>query len=258
MSLRQDSLEANYALWEQYNPRTGNWLSDTKDILIRFLQDVFHQFPPGQNCFHFEPGTGTELGSTDEAATELIISDQGPINTDTVEKRPALILSRGPFAWGNTSLDQMLVTDFGSGKRTHTDLLSGSFTVNCVSRTGLEAEKLGLLVSKLIRIYRRQLQKAGFFYIGSEINVGVESPPGALLAGDSAEDFVVVPVSFPIFYQESWTYEPLADLLAEISAKTLSVSVRFDGTPSIPGSVDENGVPIEGEDGVIVQAWIAD
>lgn len=257
MSHRPGQLE-NYAIWEQYNPRTGNWLSDTKDILIRFFQDVFHQEPPGQGRFHFEPGAADEQGSTDEKATELIISDQGPINTDSVEKRPALILSRGPFAYANTSLDHLLLQDFGTGKRTHTDLLSGSFVVNCVSRTGLEAEKLALTVGKLIRIYRRQLQKAGFFYIGAQINIGTETPAGALVAGDSAEDFILVPVSFPVFYQESWTVDPNSALLKAISTTVLSTTVRFDGSPAVPGSVDENGIPIEGAEGVIVQAWLVE
>lgn len=250
--------EENYQIWEQYNPNTGNWLSDTKDILLRFFQDVFSQQPPGQNSFHFEPGAADELGSTDEKVSELIISDQGPVGTDSVEKRPAIILSRGPFAYANTSLDQMLLVDFGTGKRTHTDLLSGSFVVNCVSRSGLEADKLALMVAKLIRIYRRQLQKAGFFYIGAQINIGTESPAGSLVSGDSTEDFVVVPVSFPVFYQESWTVEPNAALLKAINAQVLSIVARYDGSPTVPGSVDENGVPIAGAEGVIVQAWLVE
>jgi hypothetical protein len=107
-----------------------------------------------------------------------------------------------------------------------------------------------------LRIYRRQLQKAGFFHIGIEVNIGVESPPGSLLQGDPAEDFVVVPVSFPVFYQDSWTAEPDAEILRSISTKILAVQAQFDGSPLVPGSVDENGIPIEGADGVIVQNWL--
>lgn len=244
----------NYAIWEQYNPRTGDWLNDTKDILLRFLQDVFMQMPKGE--FHFEPGA--ENGTTDELSSELIISDQGPINTATVERRPAIILSRGPFAWANASLDQLLLQDFGTGKRTHTDLVSGSFVVNCISRNGLEADRLGLLVARLIRIYRRQLQKAGFFYIGAQVNIAPESPAGALVSGDSAEDFILVPVSFPVFYQDSWTSEPNSVLLRAISTQVLAVSSRFDGSPLVPGSVDAAGVPIVGSEGVIVQEWLVE
>ena len=258
MSHRPNSLE-NIALWEQYNPRTGNWLSDTKDILLRFLQHFFFLQPVGQGCYHFEPGKtfgqNQDLGSTDEKESELIISDQGPLNTDSVEKRPALILSRGPFAYANASLDQLLTLDFTDGKRTHTDLITGSFVINCVSRVGLESETLGLLVAKAIRIYRRQLQKAGFFYIGHQVQVGTETPAGGLVAGDSDEDFINVPITFPVYYEESWTVSQTAELLQHISFQALSVARKFDGTSLVPGSVDSEGNPVEGSEGVIVQAW---
>ena len=254
MPHRPGQLE-NYALQEQYNPRTGNWLSDTKDILLRFLQDLFFQMPPGSGCYHFQPGQ--EKGSTDSETTELIISDAGSVNTDSVEKRPAIIISRGPFAYGNTSLDQLLKKEPGVGheERVHTDLLSGSFVLNCVSRAGLEAEEVALIVAKAIRIYRRELQKAGFFQIGSMVQVGTETPAGALVSGDSDEDFINVPVSFPIFYQESWIVEKEAQLLEAISVTIQYVARQWDGSLLVPGSVDQDGNPIEGSDGVIVQAW---
>lgn len=254
MSHRPGQLE-NYALQEQYNPRTGNWLSDTKDILLRFLQDLFFQMPAGDGCFHFE--AGQHPGSTDEENTEIIISDAGSVNTDSVEKRPAILISRGPFAWGNTSLDQLLKKEPGvsSFRRVHTDLLSGSFVLNCVSRAGLEAEEVALIVARAIRIYRRQLQKAGFFHIGTLVQVGSETPAGALVSGDSAEDFINVPVSFPVFYQDSWIVDKDAQLLNAICARVEYVARRFDGSLLNPGSVDSEGNPIEGSDGVIIQAW---
>lgn len=257
MSLRPGTL-ALQALWEQYNPRTGHWLSDTKDILLRFFQQFFHGMPAGQNCYHFEPGNlalDVRAGATDEKETEIIISDQGPVNTNSVEKRPAVILSRGPFAWGNTSLDQLLSRQTTDDKRTHTDLITGSFVVNCVARNGLEAETLALMVAKAIRIYRRELQKAGFFYIGHMAQVGTESPAGSLVAGDSAEDFINVPVTLPAYYEESWTVERPAELLQHITMKVIHVARTFSGSPLVPGSIDSEGNPVEGSEGVIVQAW---
>tara|TARA_R110002126_G_scaffold48716_1_gene135388 strand:+ start:793 stop:1572 length:780 start_codon:yes stop_codon:yes gene_type:complete len=254
MSHRPNQLE-NYALQEQYNPRTGNWLGDTKDILLRFLQDLFFQMPRGQGCYHFEPAQ--EVGEMDEKATEVIISDAGSVNTDSVEKRPAIIISRGPFAYGNTSLDHLLKKDPGlmSSTRVHTDLLSGSFVINCVSRAGLEAEEVAVIVMKAIRVYRRELQKAGFFHIGTMIQIGNETPAGTLVQGDSDDDFVNVPVSFPVYYQESWTVTKAAALLDCISMRVEYVAKQFDGSLLNPASVDINGNPISGRDGVIIQAW---
>lgn len=254
MSHRPGQLE-NYAIQEQYNPRTGAWLSDTKDILLRFLQDLFFQMPRGQGCYHFEPAS--TAGGTDEEGTELIISDAGSVNTASVEKRPAIIVSRGPFAYGNTSLDQLLKKDPGlmSDTRVHTDLLSGSFVINCVSRVGLEAEEVATIVMKAIRVYRRELQKAGFFHIGAMVQVGSETPAGALVQGDSDEDFINVPVSFPVYYQESWTVQKEAQLLNAISLKVEYVAKKFGGSLLYPESVDGQGNLIPGADGVIIQAW---
>ena len=259
MSHRPNQL-ANYQFQEEYNPRTGNWLSDTKDILLRFLQDLFYQMPSGEGSYHFEPGGVT--GATDEALTEIIITDGGSLNTDTVAKRPAIIVSRGPFAWGNTSLDQLLkhsadgkATGVMSENRVHTDLLTGSFVINCISREGLEAEEIALIVAKALRIYRRLLQKAGFFHIGTLVQVGTETPPGSLVGGESEEDFVNVPVSFPVYYEESWTVTKDATLLNALEVKIEYVAKQFDGSLLVPGSVDDNGNPIDGSDGVIVQTW---
>jgi hypothetical protein len=254
MSPRPNELE-NYAIWEQYNPRTGNWLSDTKDIILRFLQDVFFQMPAGSQSFHFQPGH--EPGSTDEETTEIILSDAGSLNTDSMERRPGIIISRGPMAYGNTSLDQLLKHEPGlmHNTKVRTDLLAGSFVVNCVSRKGLEAETVALIVAKAIRYYRNLLQKAGFFHIGALVQVGAETPPGALVSGDAAEDFINVPVSFPVYYQESWTVEKDAPLLAALTLKTEYVVRQFDGSLLNPGCIGVDGHPIEGSDGVIVQSW---
>lgn len=204
--------------------------------------------------YHFEPAVD---GATDEVSTEILITDAGSINTDVVEKRPVISVSRGPFAYGNTSIDQLLKKDPGlaSNKRVHTDLLSGSFVINCVSRSGLEAEEIALIVAKGIRYFRRQLQKAGFFHIGTLVQVGGESAAGTLVAGDSAEDFIVVPVSFPVYYQESWTVEENAPLLNTLRAQVNFVAKQFDGSLLNPESVDEEGNPIPGEDGIMINVW---
>jgi len=255
MSNRSDSIAERTALIEQYNPRTGDWLGDTRDILLRFLQEYFYQQPAGQNLFHFEPGDQDGEWTTAEVDSEVIISDQGSINTDTVEKRPAIIISRGPFQYGNLGLDNLLYEEQSTAKRTHTDMLSGSFVINCISRVGLEAERLALLVAKGLRVHRRAIQLAGIFQTGSVIRVGSESPANSLVSGDSDEDLITVPVSFPVFYQESWTVEEDATTLEQIVFAVKAVATTFSGSLLYPDSLDSDGNPDESSEGVIVSAW---
>jgi len=251
MSIRSESIKTMDALVAQHYPRTGHWLSDTKDILLKFLQNFFYQQPAG--CYHFAIG---EDWQTAEMETEIIISDAGSINTDTVEKRPAIIISRGPFAYANLGIDNYLVEDFTDGKRTHTDLLSGSFVINCVSRNGLESEKIALLVAKALKIYRRILHRAGFFQIGQTVKIGTESPANSLLGGDSDEDFITVPITFPVFYQESWTINSSqAELLEKVVYQSNTLSKKFDGSLLVPDSVGVDGTINIDSEGVIVSSW---
>jgi len=252
------ALRSGYEEFEElvqtYNPRTGNWLSDSKDILLRFLQEFFYQMPEGEGLFHFEPGD--ETGQTAETDTELIIGVAGAINTDTVEKRPAIMLSRGPFGYGDTSIDSLLSLEWDTGKETRTDLLSGSFVIHCVSRMGEEAEKLAVIVARAIRGFRVTIQRAGLFNIGIRIRIGEESVANTLLGGDSDEDFITVPVSFPVYYEESWTLEyPNAETLTTINVVAYGIFRDFDGDLLYPDALDEDGDPDPSSEGVIVSTW---
>ncbi len=256
MTSKAGDIALRDALVLQANPRTGNWLSDTKDILIKFLQEYFALQTPGEGMFHFASGQDTGgLGLTDEENTEVIITDAGSIGTDTVEKRPVIILSRGPFAYANTAMDNFLGHDESVDKRTHTDLLTGSFVINCVSRNGLEAEKLALLVAKGIRVHRRRIQLAGFFQIGQRIRIGSESPANALVSGDSEEDFISVPVTFPVYYQETFSIQSTATTLAKVTATIYAVARKFGGSLLIPDSFNSDGTINPNSDGVIVSSW---
>jgi hypothetical protein len=246
--------EANWALQEQYNPRTGNWLGDTKDILLRFLQDFFGQMPSGENSFHFESDT-QNYGGTNEIQTELRIFDRTTLDTDTVGKLPAITILRGPFAYTNASMDHLRTIDGQTGKESRSDLLQGSFTLACLSRQGLEAEELALLVAKSVRYYRRHLQRAGFFRIGEHITVGVESDPGVILKGSSVPDFTMVPVTIPVFYQDSWTVEKNSELLQSIIYRVRAVIRTLDWSPLEPDAFDEEGNINEESDAVVVSAW---
>jgi hypothetical protein len=253
---RADDIAARDVLVLQANPRTGNWLSDTKDILLRFLQEYFALQTPGEGMFHFSRGNiSGNLGPTDEENTEVIITDAGSLGTEAVEKRPAIILSRGPFAYANTALDNFLTQAEDAEKRTHTDLLLGSFVINCVSRNGLEAEKLALMVGKAIRIHRRRIQLAGFFQIGQRIRIGSETGANQLVSGDSEEDFISVAVTFPVYYQETFSVETTASALAKITATIYSVAKKFDGSLLVPDSYNEDGTINPSSDGVVVSSW---
>jgi hypothetical protein len=251
---RDEALAEAQALQEQFNPRTGDWLSDAKLILLRFLRDVFHQAPrevAGQlgkkgPSFHWEES---------DSETELFISDKNTLDTDTVGARPAIIVSRGSFKYGNIAIDQMLRTEPSTGVRVHTDLMSGVYTVHCVAEDGRVAEILAQFAARAIRVYRRELQRAGFHLIGNDLIIGEETDAGALFGPDVDSKYRDVPVLVPAHYQDMWTVTPNAVVLAGVKFKLLAVAARFGGGLVDPDSVDEQGRPIEGHPHVTVIEW---
>jgi len=150
-----------------------------------------------------------------------------------------------------------LVSSIGStGSRRHTDLLQGSFTINCLARLGLEAEKLALLVAKAIKMHRRMLQQAGFFQIGQQISIGPESPAATIYPGGSDEDYVMVGVTFPCFWQETWNVTPSGlEALNSVKLTVQSITTKFDGSLLYPDSINQDGAVNEESAGVVIQKW---
>lgn len=173
-------------------------------LCLAFLQGLFAQAPKG--CFWW---------STDPEATDLIITDDAPIDIETINKRPAIVTVRSPVAWAGIALDQLQHYDFRTGERTHTDMISGHMTFNCLSRTKVEAEQLSWLVARHCWILRRMMLKSGFHDFGQRIQILGATPPGAIIAGAGDPEIVNVPAVVPFHFQ--WQ-----DTIGEVEPGVLS------------------------------------
>jgi len=182
-------------------------------LFVRFLQLVYATFEKGNYRW-----------ALDEHTTEIVISDQATIARETVEKRPAILVARGPVAYGNLSLDQFagphfkdgqLVPNFDvtTGRRRHTDLCSTSISFNCLSREGIEAGRIAHICAMAVRRLKRTLMKAGLHRVGEELQIGSESAPGAIVSPESDNEVVMVSVSVPFYYQDFWSVEPVDKVL---------------------------------------------
>lgn len=190
-------------------------------VFTRFLQVMFATWDKGN--YKWTP---------DEKTTDILIMGEATVAQEVVEKRPAIIVSRGPVAFGNVAMDQFKEFDYEQGKRTHTDLISSLMTFNCLSREGLEAQRIAYMAAYATRVFKRTLMHAGIHRVGEELQIGSESPPGSLVPGDPSE-IVLVSVSVPFHFQMTWSVEPIdKELLTEIS-----VAVRSDAGFPAPGAV---------------------
>lgn len=215
-------------------------------LFVKFLQLVFASFEKGSYQW-----------SDDEATSDIVIQGEGTVAKEVVEKRPAVVVARGPVAFTNVSLDQfagpLLDPKTGrltrnldlDGNRRHTDLISASMTYNCLSREGLEAQRLAWTCAYATRALKRQLMKAGLHRVGEEIQVGSESPPGSVVQPDSSE-ILMVSVSVPIFFQQTWSVGPADKTLLT----KVGLALRSEmGLPAEPEPVLQgpgmNGQPLQ-------------
>lgn len=216
-------------------------------VFVRFLQVLFQTFERG--AYHWD---------SDDKNTDIHISDQATIKEEVVEKRPAILVSRGPLALTNVSMDQFSGPiqqknpqtgqgyfkpnlDYQTGARRHTDLSSCVMTYNCLSKEGLEAQRIAWICGYFTRALKRTLMKSGLHRVGEDIQFGSESAPGSIVQPDPSE-VVMVSVSVPFYFQDSWSVEPVDKLLL----KHVEVALRSnsDGTPQ---TVPINGPSIYGQ-----------
>jgi hypothetical protein len=222
-------------------------LSSYLRIFTRFLQLVFASFEKGSYQWSQDFGT-----------TDIVIQGEGTVQTEVVEKRPAIVVSRGPVAFTNLVLDQfagpLLDAQTGkltrnlnlvTGERRHTEMLSASVSYNCLSKEGLEAQGIAWRCAYATRVLKRALLRVGMHRVGEELQVGSESPPGSIVQPDPKE-IIMVPVGVPFYFQQTWTDGPLDKTLLNRVALALRSEVGYSDPPQVvlraPGL---NGQPLQ-------------
>jgi hypothetical protein len=161
-------------------------------LCLSFAQQLFAQAPAGEECFHWAP---------DEERTEVLITDKAPIESEMIGHRPAIVFIRSPMAFGGVAMDQMQSMSMATGERTHTDLISGNATYNCVARHKNTAEYLAWILGRHCWILRRIMLRNGFHDFGQRVQFLSASPPGALIQGAVEAEAVNVPVVVPYHFQ---------------------------------------------------------
>jgi hypothetical protein len=190
-------------------------------LFITFLQELFAQAPSGS--FHW---------SDDDRMTEVIISDETPINMEVIEKRPAIVTVRSGVAWAGIGNDQLMSMKIRTGEEVHTDMISGNMTLNCMSRVAVEAEYLAWLCSRHVWILKHTLMKWGFHKVGEQIQVMGRSPAGQIVAGDTEGEVILVPVIIPFFFQ--WTERIQEKDLPVLDAVTANINARMASVIQAP------------------------
>lgn len=170
-------------------------LEHVSSLFIAFYQGLFSASPPG--AYHWSP---------DDDLTEIYISGENPLKDATLGTRPGLSFTRGPVQFYSLGLNDMLSYDPRTGTQRKSVLVPGTLTINALSRVPAEATNIAWVCAEQLWLHREMLMAEGFFEIGRQPGIGAVSSAGALIGGDSADEWYVTSVSCPFqFYRTSQT-----------------------------------------------------
>ena len=181
--------------------------------LIGFCQGVFMAIPDKRYMW-----------SSDPEKTEITITGAYPLKWETVNSRPAIVVVHGQTQYLNTAMNSFSGYNPNTGNMVHRDLISTTAVFNCVAKTGAEASSLAWFLASNIKALRTLLQRKGpFTRIGHDINIGGESPPGALIADQIDGGAIAVQVVVPMFIPHRWE---VLNPAYEVDDITLSVNTN--------------------------------
>jgi hypothetical protein len=205
-------------------------------VYLLFLQGLFKQFPEGSYRWSEDPNF-----------SEIAITDQVPIPRDHIEKRPAILAMRGPTQFANLALDQVSGIDPHTGLKERRDLVACTMSLSCISRVGLEAQRIAWIIMSLVREFKTLIQRCGIHKVGDDVSMGPETPPGQLVTPEADPETVMVTVQSPFFFMWHTKQLPLdAPRLREIEAHMTAVLQTKDPVfkgPSINGRrLDDPGL----------------
>ncbi len=189
-------------------------LEHLRSVFVGFIQGLFYYAPNG--CYHWEP---------DANDTEIVIQDENTVREEVLAKRPAITLVRGPMQFSTVALDDMVSYEADIGRKTKSVIVSGTMTINCLSRVSLESEKIAWIVMEHIWLLREVLLKAGLFETGRGPQLGSPSPAGSIVADDKGDEYTVTPVMMPIQFIRQSSFMPLGAQVVQDIIQRISVNI---------------------------------
>ena len=194
------------------NARDEDPLTHVSRVYQFFLRTVFAAMPKGAGRYHW---------TNDPETTEITLVDKGPVGSEIIELRPAIITQRTDVAWQGMTLDQRQVgPEPATGERQHADMVSGSMLLHCIAKDGVVANRVASLVIFAITKFRRELTRLGNFHqVLPGLTASQEQPATSAMvdSGDSDFDFVEVLVQSPLHMRDEWLISTLdQDVLESI------------------------------------------
>lgn len=206
-------------------------LQHLRVLFVSFVQGLFGAAPVG--AYRWSPDINT---------TEIVVTDETPIQTTKLQHRPGITFTRSSVQLYSAWVDDMMEFDFRTEKKTKSVLVPGTMSINCCSRVDLESEQIAWVVAEHLWLLRELLMKAGFFDVGRQITISAPSPAGSIVAGDQADEWFSTVVAVPFQFYRTSAFTPLGrEIVRNIE---LSLSSNFKGPPTTGVALQTHEFPL--------------
>ena len=144
---------------------------------------------------------------------DIPVSDKYPDTDDLGEQRPRVIVYRGNLKRHEMGLrgDRADALGGAPGNEAYLSLVTASVVVNCLSRAGLEAERIAMEIAQQIFVYDQDIAKksSAIHHIGG-VEVGAEEK---LEVNGEKTEWASVSVTIPISCSLHTTVAPVGQIL---------------------------------------------
>lgn len=172
-----------------------------KRVFLNFLQQYF------ANCTE-----SRYRWSSDYRITNLIVADKNGIDRPINEKRPLIVLSRQTVRPTFSTIKQRLAVNFRNNQTAYMDLLEGSVAINCLSKSGVQAEELAHIVMLAILSFRDHLKGYNGIHQLTDLRIGEETN----VLVDVNTTLVNVPVVVRFTKNIGWTPGPILSSVGQL------------------------------------------
>lgn len=211
---------ASEAIDDGWNEDPLNYMGKA---FIAFLQTVFESAPVGNFKWN-----------SDHKTSELIVTEENPVNVESVEQKPVISVVMGASKFNGSSLDDMQELDMTTGASIHTDLIPGHMSLNCMTKDARQESRwLAWLCARHVWILRKIFIKETHIHeVGRNAGISPTTPAGALVIGDSSPEWVSTAVTFPFFLQWRDKVTPLNTYwngrpIRPLNAMTVAIRTRM-------------------------------
>jgi hypothetical protein len=189
-----------------------NVLIDVKHKILSFLQT------------YFANKSTSHAWSSTYSQSKITIADKYAVDLESVEKKPAIIMSRGPTRWSHISIGQRANSELTTYGKTYKDLVRVAFTLNVIGKNGIVLENIAGSIFDILVGYKDTLREVGIHAIEA-VEVGEEQ----VIQSDSEINLTRIPVNVVVSMARTLSkYEDFLYATITISGTTLLEKSEYD------------------------------